>query len=306
MDIPPQQVHFQTFTIGTQPLPKPTPDFQKPAAIQLKVAKGQNFFYNLSMKSFCHLLSLLLFVSFITGCQTPPANTLTQVATIDGLLAGVYDGEVTLAEIRNVGNLGLGTYQALDGEMVLLDGTFYQIKDDGSVQNPSPETLSPFAAVVDFDPNLFAEMPALDLATLKLHLDELIPNQNQFAAIRIQGQFSTIRTRSVGSQSKPYPPLGEVVKTQSVFDFENVHGTLIGLRCPPFVKGLNVPGYHFHFLTDLRDAGGHVLALEMTNGQLSADTVHEKFVVLLPQTTSHSDTVDLSQDRSKALEAVEK
>ncbi|MDF3128374.1 acetolactate decarboxylase [Kiritimatiellaeota bacterium B1221] len=252
------------------------------------------------------LFSLLLLLG-VTACQSPrQSNQVTQVATIDGLLAGIYDGEVTLAEIREAGDFGLGTYQALDGEMLLLDGIFYQVKDDGSVHLPPPETLSPFVAVVDFDPTLYAELEDMNLEELKNQLDELAPDQNQFVAIRIEGDFASIRTRSVPAQSKPYPPLTEVVKTQPVFNFENVEGTLVGLRCPPYVKGLNVPGYHFHFITRDRDAGGHLLALEMRSGQLSADTVHETFTVLLPKNTMHSDDVNLSHDRSHALEAVEK
>lgn len=252
----------------------------------------------------CIMLSLLL--SLLTACATRPSNTLTQVATIDGLLAGVYDGEVSLGDLSKKGDFGLGTYQALDGEMVLLDGIFYQIRDDGSVHHPPSETLTPFAAVVAFDPTFFAELPAGDFDALAAHLDTLIPDQNQFVAIRIDGHFAAIRTRSVPAQTPPYPPLVEVVKTQPLFDFENVKGTLVGLRCPPFVTGLNVPGYHFHFLTENREAGGHVLTLSMTRGQLSADTVTKQFEVILPQTTTHSDTVDLSGDYSRALESAEK
>ncbi len=248
----------------------------------------------------------LLLVLGLSACRTtPPSNQVTQVATIDGLLAGVYDGEVSLAEIRKTGNFGLGTYQSLDGEMVLLDGTFYQIKGDGSVHRPPPEMLSPFAAVVDFQPTLYAELEEMDLAELKTRLDELVPNQNQFAAFSIHGNFASIRTRSVAAQKKPYPTLAEVVEIQSVFDLENVSGTLVGLRCPPFVKGLNVPGYHFHFITEEKDAGGHVLAFEMISGQLSADTVNEEFMVMLPKNTMHSDDVNLSHDRSKVLEVIE-
>lgn len=251
----------------------------------------------------CPLLSGLL---LLTACTTPPPDRVTQTATIDGLLAGVYDGETSLAELSRAGNFGLGTYQALDGEMILLDGSFYQVKGDGSVQQPPPETLSPFAIVVEFDPNIFAELGERDLKTLKAELDELIPNQNQFAAIRITGTFRSIRTRSVAAQMKPYPALSEVVKNQSVFDFENISGTLVGFRCPPFVKGLNVPGYHFHFLTEQRDAGGHVLALHLTKGQLAADTLHRDFRVLLPQQTLHSDQVDLTRDSAGLLDAAEK
>jgi len=252
---------------------------------------------------FC--LNVLLALVLLTGCTPPSSNQITQIATLDGLLAGVYDGEVSLAEISDYGDFGLGTYQALDGEMIFLDGVFYQVKEDGSVQQPPPETLSPFAAVVDFEADTSTELPSLDLDGLKKKLDDVFPDQNSFIALRIEGDFESIQTRSVGPQSKPYPTLAEVIKTQSVFNFQSVKGTLVGFRFPPFVGRLNVPGYHFHFLTEDRSAGGHVVKLKMKKGQLQADTVHEDYVIRLPQQTSSYSKAGNPHERSSILEASE-
>jgi acetolactate decarboxylase len=250
---------------------------------------------------------LLINVGLLLGaCATPPQNGVTQVATIDALLAGGYDGNVTLAELRKDGNIGLGTYNQLDGEMVLLDGIFYQIDAQGKVNEMPGDTLTPFAAVTQFEPNIFADIDQpVNLEGLGKMLDNLVPDQNRFVVIRIEGDFLRIRTRSVPAQTPPYRPLAEVIKEQTVFDFENVTGTLVGLRCPAYVKGLNVPGYHFHFLTQDRQAGGHVLSLYLGNGWIQIDSLHDWFKMRLPGENQALSQMDLSVDRSDELKAVE-
>lgn len=249
---------------------------------------------------------ILFFIVFLAACTTPPRNGVAQVATIDALLAGIYDGDTTLAEIGKYGDIGLGTFNRLDGEMLLLDGVFYQINVQGTVKKMPGTTKTPFAVVSDFNPNLFAKIDQpVDLEGLKSFLDSLVPNQNLFAVIRIEGDFPRIRTRSVPAQSPPYRPLAEVVKEQKVFDLEKVSGTLVGFRCPPFVKGLNVTGYHFHFLTHDKQAGGHVLSLDLRRGQVQIDSSHDSFDVLLPGLTHRFHKTDLSIDRQYELETVE-
>ncbi len=72
-------------------------------------------------------------------------------------------------------------------------------------------------------------------------------------------------------QHKPYPPLVEVVEGQPTFEFRDVRGSLVGFRFPDHARGLNVPGYHFHFITDDRTAGGHVLACRLVHGEIRVD-----------------------------------
>jgi acetolactate decarboxylase len=100
---------------------------------------------------------------------------------------------------------------------------------------------------------------AEDYGQLEQYLDKLLPTENIFYAIKIEGTFKYIKTRSVPKQNKPYPPLVEVVKNQPTFEFHNVKGTIVGFRCPSYVEGINVPGYHLHFITGDKKAGGHLL-----------------------------------------------
>lgn len=232
---------------------------------------------------------------------------IVQVATIDSLLAGVYDGETSLEELGRYGDFGIGTFQSLDGEMVLLDGIFYQVKGDGRVYRPDPGTTVPFASVFPFPETAIAEeldTPS-DFESICRTIDQWAPNRNVPIAVRIHGRFTKVRTRSVPAQEKPYKPLVEVTKNQPEFEFGPVEGDVVGFRLPPYVRGINVPGYHLHFLSRDRKQGGHLLRLEMEKGTLRIAPSH-RFQVILPRQVADFSKVDLSEDRSEELEKVEK
>lgn len=239
------------------------------------------------------------------GCAGPSRNTVYQTSTIDALLAGVYDGDQTLCALRRHGDFGIGTYDRLDGEMVLLDGEFHQVKADGKVYSPSLAGETPFAAVCVFRPDQAFVVPSgADMAGVEARIDQEAPNQNLFHAIRIDGQFKKMRTRSVPPQNRPFPPLKDVAATQPVFDMENIAGTVVGFRCPPFAAGVNVPGYHLHFISQDRSRGGHILAFEMVTGTVQIDVL-DRFVMQLPGTEDFA-AVDLARDRQQDLKGVEK
>jgi len=243
------------------------------------------------------------------GCAATPRETITQVSTIDALLAGVYDGDLPIGQLRRFGDTGIGTFTQLDGEMVVHQGVTYQIKSDGSVHRPPPQMTTPFATVVRFESTRDAPMPAgMDMPTFCRRLDELEPNRNVFVAIVMEGAFRRVRARSVPAQHKPYEPLADIIGAQSHFDFgddgEPVRGVMIGFRCPPYVRGLNVPGYHLHFLSEDRTRGGHVLDFTIDNAHARWQAVH-RFSVILPRSHDHFAEVDLSQDRAEQLKRVE-
>jgi len=263
----------------------------------------------------CLAAALLLAVFALPGCRTAfhaaplpiQPGGITQVATIDALLAGVYDGHMSLATLKQYGDFGIGTFEGLDGEMILLDGVFYKVRADGKVYLPDLTEKTPFASVTGFEPDIEAaiEKP-LDMQAFVELVDGLFPRQNSFCAILVRGDFTRMRTRSVPMQQKPYPPLAEVTKNQPVFDFENISGVLVGFRSPDFVKGVNVPGYHIHFLADDLSGGGHVLNFELKKGLLKMDTDHGWLNIHLPAQSEAFAESDLSSDRSHELESVEK
>jgi acetolactate decarboxylase len=203
------------------------------------------------------------------------------VSTIEALLAGVYDGAVTFGELAEHGDFGIGTFHGLDGEMVGLDGRFYRVGADGTVSPVEEDEKTPFSVVTFFEPDRSADIgETLSFDQLTALLDNFIYSKHIFYAIRIDGFFHSVTARSVPRQEKPYAPLGEVIEDQVIFELENVTGTLVGFWCPASAQGLNVPGYHLHFVTDDRTAGGHVLDIAMEYGRLSIDETSAFFLVL--------------------------
>jgi len=244
----------------------------------------------------------LVFLSVGASAQ----DTVMQVSTIDALVAGVYDGTMSCGRLLQYGDFGIGTFDRLEGEMVVLDGTVYQAKVDGKVYTPDGKTTTPFAAVCRFGADCtFDVRKGMDFKALEEAIDASISNKNLFYAIKVQGTFSYMKTRSVPAQDKPYPPLAEITKHQSIFEKRNIPGTIVGFRCPVYVKGINVPGYHLHFISDDRTWGGHILALETGTGTCAIDRCNELLMVL-PEEGEEFKAVDLSKDRSTELHQVEK
>lgn len=251
------------------------------------------------------ILGLLVFLSIQIYGAEPDRDALYQVSTLYALMEGVYDGSATLAELGNHGDFGLGTYEGLDGEMIELDHHFYQVKADGVVYSPSDDTKSPFAAVTYFEPDhQFAVKQPLDMKGLQSAIESMLPTKNIIYAVRIDGEFSYIKTRSVPKQNKPYPRLSEVTKTQPTFEFKQVKGTIIGYWLPDYMKGVNMPGFHLHFISDDRKAGGHLLDCVIDSGKIQLDDTFRLNLVL--PTDSDFYRKDLTADNSHELEKIEK
>jgi len=243
---------------------------------------------------------------FCSGCVTTGRDTVMQTSTIDALLAGVYDGHMSCSQLLEYGGFGLGTFDRLEGEMIVKDGIVYQIKADGKVYTPGPDIKTPFACVCRFSPDKSSSLDrGMNYKDLEELVNRLVPNQNIFCAVMIRGEFTKMKTRSVPAQKKPYPPLAEVVKHQPIFYMENISGTIIGFRCPPFVKGINIAGYHLHFISDDRKQGGHILSFELKHGKCEIDLCN-KFLMILPEGEGAFGSTDLSRDRSEELDKVEK
>ena len=253
-----------------------------------------------------HIGGLVLAALVLSGCAQTPVEreTLYQVSTIQSLLAGNYDGDVAVETLLRYGDVGLGTFDDLDGEMVVLNGIPYQVPASGSVTVASGATETPFAAVTWFEPDLsFRITEPMTFEAVKKEIDRRLPSENLPCAIRITGWFSSAHTRSVPRQSKPYPPLAEVTRSQPEFRFGRTEGDVVGLRLPGYFKELNVSGHHHHFLTRDRTGGGHVLNYVVENGVVELDFTSE-FRLVLPASEAFYGT-DLTRDRTKELESVE-
>jgi len=272
----------------------------------------QKVYLGIIISSLCLLFTTVTGCSISTGlaeyADNPIAQreTLVQISTIDAILNGVYDGVVDFATLKGYGDFGIGTFEGLDGEMIGFDGNFYQVRADGIAYPVSDSMETPFACVTFFDTDYEEELPAgFDYEQIQELLDDALPTGNIFYAIKIDGTFSYMKTRSVPGQQKPYPPLVEVTRNQPIFEFTNIDGTVVGFRCPAYVAGVNIPGYHLHFLTEDNDAGGHVLEFQVADAVAYVDYTSE-FLMILPGEGSDFYELDLTQDKQEELEEAEK
>ncbi|WP_079253758.1 acetolactate decarboxylase [Endozoicomonas arenosclerae] len=230
---------------------------------------------------------------------------LFQYSTINSLLDGNYDGHFPLQKLARKGNFGLGTFDKLDGELIAVDGLFYQINADGKAHLASPDMKTPFAVVNQFTSELSQPMKEnLDLGGLGQYLDSLITRKNHIQAIRIDGTFKKLTVRSIPAQKKPYRKLAEVNATDQVyFHYKNLQGTLIGYRFPDYMGNLNIPGYHFHFIDANRKFGGHLLSLQTSKGKIEIDNLPQ-FKMLLPDDEAFANQ-ELNFDNKSMLKKAE-
>ena len=187
-------------------------------------------------------------------------GVLFQVSTFEALRNGCYDGVFDFKELSAHGDFGIGTLDRLDGEMIALDGRFYQVTSDGRVHAVTPDMTTPFANVTFFRESLAFEIPAgLDFKGLQRLLDEKLLSRDLFYALRVDGLFSGLELVSAPpAKETPHPKLAEMIKRRKIYNYTQLSGTMAGFYFPPFTQGVNAPGYHLHFLDDARKAGGHV------------------------------------------------
>lgn len=256
------------------------------------------------MRSYCILLTMTMLAAM--GCTNgADRDTVFQTSTIHALMEGAYDGDVTIGELKQRGNLGIGTFNALDGEMVMLNGNVYQVLSDGTVNDCSNDMRTPFAAVTFFEADKSVMVIGrIDFKYLTGYIDSLLPTTNVPYAVRISGWFSYVKTRSVPRQSRPYQRLVEVTKNQPTFEFKDIAGTIVGFRMPAYVKGINVPGWHLHFLTEDKLAGGHLLAFKAQQVNIEIDPCDAVFLSL--PTTGDFAKADLTKQNAAELEKIEK
>lgn len=235
------------------------------------------------MKIIRYLLVLTSLVIAISGCSCLPENkdVLFQTSTMNAIFKGVYDGEITYKELRQHGDFGIGTFNGLDGELFALEGKFYRIKADGMAYPVDDSMKTPFAVVTFFEPDKSVLLDeTFDYKQLQQYLDNLLPTKDIFYAIKIEGTFKYIKARNIPKQNKPYPQFSEVVKSQLIFEFHNVEGTMVGFWCPAYLEEINVPGYHLHFITKDKKTGGHLLECQVQNVKIEIDYTPEFHMAL--------------------------
>jgi len=209
-------------------------------------------------------------------------ETLFQISPFNTFALGNYDGEFTYGELAEHGDFGIGTLNGLNGEMIALDGVFYQIPVDGTPRQISSSEKTPYATVTFFDADQTCQVAdALNYSELTAYISGLLPSENVIYAIKVHGTYDYAETRSVPVQSKPYPPLTEAVKIQTGFTLSNVAATAGGVWFPASMDGVDFTGYHLHLVTDDYGAGGHLLDCIVRNATIEIDQTCS-FKLVLP------------------------
>jgi acetolactate decarboxylase len=252
------------------------------------------------------LLPFVLAVLFIPFyIFSAPGSSIFQVSTLGALQEGVYDGVMTLNELKTHGDFGVGTFDGLDGEMVYLSGAFYQVRSDGIVYSPAGETTAPFADVVHFTADKYVIIDkVLNYDELKALIESNLHSKNIPCAILLEGTFSYVKTRSIPAQVKPYPRLADAAKNQKVFETNYEKGTILGFWMPDYFSGVNMPGFHLHFLNSSKTFGGHLLDCRLNEGSLKICYIYG-FNMVLPDKPGFF-TGSFGGDKKTELEKIEK
>ncbi|WP_319578699.1 acetolactate decarboxylase [uncultured Methanospirillum sp.] len=225
----------------------------------------------------CFVLILLIGITIVPGMAAGKTDDdLTSQAGVFSVLeAGSYDRITTVDEMNKKGDLGVGGFENMDGELIQLNGTIYQVTSDGVVHTPPGDTGVTFMNTVKFNPEMSHEFSNPEnLTELEDELMQSFPSQDSIYAIRIDGFFPEMTVRSVPVQQKPYPPLSSVIANQSVFNLTNTTGTISGFWFPAWMQGVNYAGYHLHYISEDRASGGHILGFTIENGTALVDPVH--------------------------------
>jgi len=234
-------------------------------------------------------------------------ETIYQVSLLQGLTLGDYNGSVSVKELKQKGDTGIGTFEGVNGELIMVDGTVYRAKSDGSIETAPDDETIPFANVTFFDTDEKEDISGVSsIADLKKLLDEKVEKlgKNQFYMVRVDGTFKKMHARSELKQEKPYKPLAEALKTdQREFSWDNIEGTVVALYCPQYMKDLNAAGWHLHFVSKDKKYGGHVLELDVDKAELKIDCT-QGFNMQLPDTEMFP-TLDLTKDQSEDIKKVE-
>lgn len=192
-----------------------------------------------------------------------------QTSLMSALLDGIYDGDTTVATLLEHGDFGLGTFNALDGEMLILDGVCYRMRVDGTVEPAAADDLSPFAVVTEFRPTVTIpiDKPTRRDEAVAL-INATLESENYLYAVRLTGEFEWVRVRAVHRQQKPYRPMSEAVRGEKTIELGRSAGVVAGFRTPLYGQGIGVPGGHVHYIDAARQHGGHILDFTILSGTI--------------------------------------
>ncbi|MBP3816029.1 MAG: acetolactate decarboxylase [Firmicutes bacterium] len=235
-------------------------------------------------------------------------ETLYQVSTLQALAMGYTRSVIKVKDLLTHGDIGLGTYEDVNGEMILVDGHPYRADENGNIEEVGEETGVPFCAITRFSGNRnFGLEKVQDIDGLKTILNLKIEEDfglNSMHIARIEGTFSKVMARSEAPYRSQHITLKEVLKkTQKDFVFNDIKGTMVCVYFPDYMDGINAPGWHLHFVSEDRSKGGHVFDLSLTEGKAYLDKI-SRIEIQLPEEAAF-DTYSLKEASDKEIKEVE-
>ncbi|MCF2496746.1 acetolactate decarboxylase [Dyadobacter chenhuakuii] len=241
------------------------------------------------------------------GIERGPAKPyLFQYGIANAFIEGLYEGHLSIDELKKHGDFGIGAPNLIDGELTIVDGIAYQSNAKGQTIEAPGQIKTPFAFVTTFKADttlLLANVQNID--ELFTRIESLLPNRNGIYALRIGGLFSKMRTRAFPAMvQKPYRPLAKLLDQQQFFELNGMDGAMIGFYMPGYLSGINITGLHFHFLSTDRTAGGHVVALTAQN--LTIEITEVKSFLLETSETADFQKFQFIGGNSSGLQKIEK
>ncbi len=194
-----------------------------------------------------------------------------------------YDGHYPAGNLKKHGNIGLGTFNGLNGELVMLEGECYQCIPKKPVKIAADDVLIPWGVVTAFTDN--ASKTTLENIThfsqLESKLSELTDMHNAPYVFHIQAEFNHLLLRQVIKQEKPYIlSLEEVYAESPPENIGPITADLVGFYIPEFMQGLQPKGLHFHGVTTDKQSGGHLADLSFKTATLTFEKITDIKVTL--------------------------
>lgn len=221
---------------------------------------------------------------------------LFQHGTLANLVPGLFGGTLSIHDLLQHGDTGIGTLTGLDGELIILNGTVYQVNAKGAVRIVADSEMVPFANVHRADFKAAGDLHDVKDAQLRKMLAQKLISLNVFSSVKLTGTFANVTTRAVAGQTRPYPTLKATAEAQSVFTKNEVSGTIIGYYSPKLFAGAAAPGFHLHFLSDDQQFGGHLLHADVTQAKLALQAF-EDLDLHLPLADPEFQALDLDSDQ---------
>ncbi|TCV19544.1 alpha-acetolactate decarboxylase [Sphingobacterium alimentarium] len=241
----------------------------------------------------------------ITATAQTKHNVLYNYGIIDAFIGGLYKGSLPIKDLKLKGDFGIGAPDMLNGELTMLNGKAYQTKATGETVVLDNDHKTSFSTVTFFRADtVFYVNNATEQKDLLEIIANRLTNKNAMYAIKITGDFSNVRTRAFPPvKEEPFPVLSTILDRQQFFDIQNTAGTLVGYHLPEYLNGIQMSGFHLHFLSANTKQGGHVLGFKGQN--LKIEIAELKSFELEAPTTKDFQNFQFRKKHNEDLERVE-